>query len=529
MNLKNSYLSIVTGVAVLAGLYLISLRNYLLFHGLAEIFSIVIAVCIFVLAWNTRRLMENSYLRFLGIAYLFVAFIDLLHTLAYTGMNVFPSSTTNMPTQLWIAARFTESLSLFIAPLFLGRRLRVRLIYYAYTLAAVLFIVSIFQWKTFPVCFVEGVGLTPFKKISEYVISIVLLCSIAVLARKREHFDSGVLRLLVASVVMTIASELSFTLYAHAYGIFNMVGHYLKIVSFYLIYKAIIETGLRHPYDLLFRELKQKETKLLRYRDHLEELVRARTTELDAAIKQLRLEIDERKTAEAAIRKTKNALRESREEYRELVRKLISAQEDARSRLARELHDDFSQRLAVLAMYAAKIEHQHDDPGAIVEGLKRIQDESVKLSEDIHDIARQLHPSILDDLGLPDAIASACENFSQYEGIPVEYKQESIPPRIPKDVALSIYRIGQEALSNIAKHARANRVLVSLACRDGVLHLDIKDDGAGFDTTAAEKKAGLGLASMRERTYLIGGSLTIQTAPGDGTEIKVVVPLLPVD
>lgn len=525
MNLKNSYLSIVTGAAVLAGLYLISLRNYLLFHGLAEIFSIVIAVCIFVLAWNTRRLMENSYLLFLGIAYLFVAFIDILHTLAYTGMNVFPSSTTNTPTQLWIAARSIESLSLLIAPLFLGRRLRVRLVFYGYTLASLLFIASIFQWKVFPVCFVEGVGLTAFKKIGEYAISLVLLCSIAVLARKRNHFDSGVLRLLVASIVMTIASEFSFTLYADAYGIFNLIGHYLKIVSFFLIYKAIIETGLRHPHELLFRELKQQETELLKYRDHLEELVRARTAELDAAITQLRLEIDERKTAEAARRKSEDKLRESRGEYRELARKLISAQEETRRRLARELHDDFSQRLAVLAMYAAKIEREHDNPGATVEGLKRIQDESVKLSGDIHDIARQLHPSILDDLGLPDAIASACENFSRYEGIPVDYKRETVPPRIPKDVALNIYRIVQEGLSNIAKHARARRVLVSLTYRDGILHLGINDDGAGFDAATAGKKAGLGLASMRERTLLIGGNLTIQSAPGDGTEIKVVVPL----
>ncbi|HUV37022.1 MAG TPA: MASE3 domain-containing protein [Patescibacteria group bacterium] len=525
MSIRNNYLSIVTGVGVLVGLYLISLRNYLLFHGIAEIFSIVIAVCIFVLAWNTRGLMENSYLLFLGIAYLFVGMIDLLHTLAYIGMNVFPGGTTNLPTQLWITGRYLESMSLLVAPLLLGRRPRVRMLFAGYAVLSLVFLVLIFHWKVFPTCFVEGVGLTPFKKISEYVISLFLLGSIVALSRKREHFDPGVLRLLVASVVVTIASELSFTLYAHAYGIFNLIGHYLKIVSFYLIYKAIIETGLRHPYNLLFRELKQQERELLKYRDHLEELVRERTAELAAANEQLRLEIDERKTAKAARRKIEEALRKSRQEYQELARKLLAAQEDTRRRLARELHDDFSQRLAVLAMHAAKLERQNDNPPAVAEGLNRIQQESVKLSSDIHDIARQLHPSILDDLGLADAVGSACDNFSKHEGLPVDFRQENIPSRIPKDIALSIYRIVQEGLANIIKHARASGVLVSLSYREGALHLNIKDDGVGFDAAAAGRKGGLGLASMRERVHLIEGTLNIRTAPGEGTTIEASVPL----
>lgn len=527
MKLKNNYLSIAIGVAVLVGLYLISLRNYLLFHGLAEIFSIVIAFCIFILAWNTRRLMANSYLLFIGVAYLFVAFIDLLHTLAYPGMNVFSASTTNTSAQLWIAARSVESLSLLVAPLVLGRRLRLRTVFLVYTLATVIFVVSIFQWRTFPPCFVEDTGLTLFKKSCEYVIALVLLCSIIVLARKREHFHPGILRLLIASVVVTIVSELSFTLYAHAYGHFNLIGHYLKIVSFYLIYKAIIETGLRHPYELLFRELKQKESELMGYRDHLEDLVRERTAELNDANVQLHREIDERKTAEAGRRRSEDALRESWAQYRELARRLISAQEETRRRLARELHDDFSQRLAVIAMHAATIERGRDDSATITEGLRRIQDESVKLSEDIHDIARQLHPSILDDLGLPDAVASACEKFSQYEEIPVEYTHDNIPPGIPKDVALNTYRIVQEGLANISKHAHASKVRVSLTQRDGALRLVIEDDGAGFDAATAAKRGGLGLAGMKERIDLIGGTLTVRSAPGEGTTIEAVAPLPP--
>jgi PAS domain S-box-containing protein len=256
---RSAFVPIALAVAVLVVLHVISLRNYLLFHSLAELFSVVIAFSIFIIAWNSRSLMENSYMLFLGIAYLFVGTFDLLHTLSYAGMGVFSGSTTNLPTQLWIAARYTESLSLLIGPVFLGRRLRADLVFAAYTVAAVLILSSIFYWHTFPVCFVEGRGLTPFKIVSEYAISGILLGAIAALRRRRAYLHPRVLRLLIASIAVTIVSELCFTHYINVYGFANFIGHYFKIVSFYLIYKALVETGLRQPYDLLFREIRQRE------------------------------------------------------------------------------------------------------------------------------------------------------------------------------------------------------------------------------------------------------------------------------
>lgn len=262
MSNRGKLAAAIIGAVFLASLYLISLRNYLLFHGIAEAFSIVIAFCIFILAWNTRRLMENSYLLFIGIAYLFIGGIDFLHTLAYTGMGVFPEHSTDLATQLWLAARYMESLSLLIAPLLLGRRLRLELPLVGYVAASSLLVLCIFYCGLFPTCFIEGEGLTMFKKVSEYVISLILLASVVGLLRKRNYFETGILRLIIASIFLTIASELAFTFYIHAYGFSNLIGHFLKIISFYLIYKAIIETGLRRPYDLLFRELKQRERAL---------------------------------------------------------------------------------------------------------------------------------------------------------------------------------------------------------------------------------------------------------------------------
>jgi PAS domain S-box-containing protein len=264
---KKSYSPILIGILVLFGLYMTSLYSYLLFHSLAEIFSIVVACGIFMIAWNSRRFLDNTYLLFIGIAYLFVGGLDLIHTLAYKGMGVFEGYGTNLPTQLWIAARYVESFSLLIAPLLLGRKLKVNVVFLGYTLATTLLLGSIFYLILFPICFVEGVGLTPFKKISEYVISLVLFASVALLFRKRYEFDASVLRLLVASIILTIVSELAFTFYVHAYGLSNLIGHYLKIISFYFIYKAIIETGLAKPYALLFKDLKQSEEALRKERD----------------------------------------------------------------------------------------------------------------------------------------------------------------------------------------------------------------------------------------------------------------------
>ena len=257
--MKKTFGYLFFGLLILAGLYVSSLYNYLLFHSLAEIFSIVIAFGIFAIAWNARPFLDNNYLLFIGIAYLFIGGLDLLHTLSCKGMAIFGGFGSNLPTQLWIAARYMESLSLLIAPLLFHRRLKTNLVFLGYSVAVSLILLSTFYWKNFPVCFVEGAGLTPFKKISEYIICLILLASIGFLLKNRKEFERKVLQWVIWSIVVTIASELAFTFYVHVYGLSNLIGHYLKILSFYLMYKAIIETGLAKPYDLLFRNVKQSE------------------------------------------------------------------------------------------------------------------------------------------------------------------------------------------------------------------------------------------------------------------------------
>jgi PAS domain S-box-containing protein len=271
---KRAYITILLGALVLLGLYLTSRSSYLLFHSLAEIFSVVVAFGIFVLTWNSRRFIDNSYILFLGIAYLFIGTIDLVHTLAYQGMGVFPGYGSNLATQLWIAARYLLSVSFLAAPLLIGRKLRPSFVFLGYIVVTTLLLVSIFYWHNFPVCYVEGVGLTPFKKISEYVISFFFLASIFLLYRRRTEFDTSVFRFLAASMGVAICSELAFTLYTGPYTLPNMIGHLLKIVSVYLMYRAIIWTGLAKPYNLVFRNLKQSEEALRASEQHYSALVR---------------------------------------------------------------------------------------------------------------------------------------------------------------------------------------------------------------------------------------------------------------
>ena len=808
--LKNRYWSALFCVSVLFGLWLVSKYSYLLFHSIAEIFSIVVAFGIFVLAWNSRYFAENAYLLFVGIAYLFVAGLDLLHTLAYSEMGVFQSYGSNLATQLWISARYIQSASLLSAAFLIRRKLSVRFTLASYGIVTSLLLASIFYWNIFPACFVEGQGLTVFKKVSEYLICLLLLVSIVMLLRQRREFDPHVLHLLIASIAVTIASELVFTLYVSVEGPFNLIGHYLKIISFYLIYRAIIQTGLTKPFALLLRDLKQSEDALKREiaerKQAEEELRRAhdqweRTFEavpdlvfiLDDAHRIVRAnkavaarlacapadlvgrhcyevihgveapvescphvqlladgkehwaevyeerlsghfsicvtplrnadgeptgavhvahDITQRKAAEETLRRSEhelairnkiaqifltladeemysevlqvvleamdskhgvfgyinddgafvcpsmtrdiwdqcrmaekdyvfpreawggiwgkamtekrtlcsnkpltvpeghipvvraldvpliyqgrvignllvgnkptdyeNADREllemiaayvapilgarletdrwerqrrealealqkardelemrveertselakSREALWRLTGRLLSVQEEERRRLARELHDDLTQRLAVLAIDAGKLEQQLDSaPHAIREKIARMKEQMVELSADVHNISRQLHPSIIDDLGLRQALHSECVSFTRREGIVIMYECKDIPAGIPQDVSICLFRIAQEGLRNIARHAKVKQARLKLAGSDDYITLTIEDSGVGFDPAQGRAGAGLGLVSMEERVRLIQGKLQVKSKPGEGTVITVTASL----
>jgi PAS domain S-box-containing protein len=220
------------------------------------------------------------------------------------------------------------------------------------------------------------------------------------------------------------------------------------------------------------------------------------------------------------------SLQASRKKAEALAAKLISTQEAGSARLARELHDDIIQRLAFLKIEVDKLEMENQSlPEPTGEKLKQIAREIGKLSSDIHMISRRLHPISLEILGLVRSIETECQNFTRLNEIPVTLDLDGTVEYPSKEISLCTYRILQEGLRNIVRHAKATGVHVTLSKKNDILHLLIKDNGIGFDPASDGVRAGLGIASMTERARLLRGNLSIESRPGNGTAIKLELPL----
>jgi PAS domain S-box-containing protein len=655
---------------VLVGLYVASLYNYNLFHSLAEFFSIIIAVTLFLVAWNSRQIIDNNYLLFLGIGYLFVGCLDLLHALAYKGMGVFNGYGPNLPTQLWIGARYLEAVTLLLSPFFFKRRLNPYLALGSFALAAALFLLAIFG-VIFPDCFIEGVGLTPFKIVSEYVICVILVGALVLLFKNRSEFHPKVFTLLVWSIILTVAQEVFFTLYSDVFGLRNLFGHYLKILSFYLIYKAVIQTGLMRPYDFLFRNLKLREEaiqglneelqiRIQEAKEHAVELAKAnrslheseerlrmfiehapsslamfdkemrylsasrcwlrdynmkesdllglsyyeafqeipeswkqihrrglegevvlaeadRFERADGSLQWLRWEvrpwydssgkvagvviftedITERKLAEEALQKAHNelekrviertadlrhsvaqleweiterqrveeALRHSEERLRLFTAKLMAAQETERGRLSRELHDDLGQALLVLRMQLNSVLRRCSLEAEPQKGLEEAATYLLGIIDKVRRISHDLCPSILERLGLSEALLDLFEEFQKYCGQEMTIKADldDVKNILPEEANIVIYRITQEFLANVHKHSEATQVRVAIKAMPEKVTINLEDNGKGFvvdeikDRTG--ERRGLGLASMEERLRMLGSRYSLTSQPGVGTRL----------
>jgi PAS domain S-box-containing protein len=255
-------------------------------------------------------------------------------------------------------------------------------------------------------------------------------------------------------------------------------------------------------------ERKQAEERLENAYADLEQRVQDRTAALSNANAALQEQVAERLSIES-----------DRDEW---MRRLLVAQERERRRIARELHDDFAQRLAALQMQV----EMHSQDSAETPILRRLSQQIEGLSRDLRDLSHRLHPSILEDLGLEAALKALVDTMEDSHALSVHLDIRNLPRNVPLPISTALYHIAQEALRNIVKHTHpGGAVSVKLFAQAGTAQLSVRDTGPGFDLQPLRSHNAIGLASMHERARLLGGDLTLQTAPGRGTTVTAVVPL----
>ncbi len=257
---------------------------------------------------------------------------------------------------------------------------------------------------------------------------------------------------------------------------------------------------------------------LQRLNHALDRRVQARTQELAAANESLVAEVTERI-------QTEQSLEQSRQALQKLALQLLRVQEDERRRISRDLHDDINQQLALLAMDIEAVGKQlSSPPGNLGRAVCAIQDRVIELSDVVRHLAYQLHPSILDDLGLPIALQRLVEDFTARSHIRGSFGHKNIFAAVPQEVATCLYRVTQESLSNVARHAEATQVDVELTGFQSELMITITDNGVGFDSEQSRNGShGLGLLGMKERVALVHGDLQVVSSVGKGTKVQVVV------
>jgi signal transduction histidine kinase len=246
-------------------------------------------------------------------------------------------------------------------------------------------------------------------------------------------------------------------------------------------------------------------------------------------------DITDRKRSEEALRETEQRLRlatpagpmyaydwdVATDLVAGMTRKLIEAQEQERARIARELHDDINQRLALLAVELGQLQ---DHPSDLHSRARELQKAMAEISDDVQGLSHELHPSKLEYLGVVAGIKSFCKDFGKRQKMEIQFSGD-VRSALPEEIGLTLLRVLQEALHNAVKHSGVRKVSVQLGEDSGEIRLVVNDAGKGFETKGGFRGAGLGLTSMRERVRLVNGTISIESKPMGGTTIRVRVPL----
>ncbi len=493
------WLEVALLAAAVALLWLSSLASYLLFHTIAETVFIAVAVAVFVMAWNLRGITPNGYAMVMGTGLVFAAALQLVHALAYKGMGVFDAG-ADLPTQLWIAARYVTAATFVAAPFFFGRSPRVWLTTAVYAVVTAVLLASIFWWKVFPACYVEPEGLTAFKKASEYVIAAAFVTAgVLVLLRGRELTRSA-RWLLVAATLSSAAAEIAFTLYVGVYTFPNLLGHLLMFVSVYLVYRSVVTSGMARTYRQVVGELATRTAEL-------EELSRGLETRVDLRTRELEQALAEAQTLSYSIS------HELRSPLRAIDGFSLLALQEGRAVLDPETVEGLERSRAAAQYMGLLI----DDLLAMMKiGLAKIERSSVDLSA--------LAEGIVADLRLHD---------------PQRNVEVRIAPgmRARADAAL-VRVVLLNGLSNAWKFTAGRDPGVITVWSDedgGTTRFHVADNGIGFDDAQAGRifepferlvrkdefpGTGVGLAIVRRAVVLHGGDVRIKGTVGQGATLS---------
>jgi signal transduction histidine kinase len=486
-------LSIATGIV----LWFASRYSYLLFHSLAEIFSVAVACAVFMISWSSRGYLEAKPFVLLGIGYLCVAVLDVFHLLSYQGMGVLTNSQDDA-TRLWIAARGLQAATTLAFALLARRRHFSPALAFGLIGGATVFaLLSVFWWDIFPLCFVEGVGVTPFKKASEYAISAVLAVSIWLVARNADTMNVRERRLLCSAFALTIASELVFTLYVSAYGYQNLIGHLLKIGAFFLAYQALFSGKIRGRLALI---------------DELEQA-------------KIRLEANEMELRKANLSKDKFF-----------------------SILAHDLRNPIGGLVSISELLVRRFDQL--EPSKIQELCRLLHDgasQGAELLECILQWARaqtgrlEVHPSSI-------RLSELCEGIVGLQSPAAAAKEIRIAAKVPHDAAAfadenMVATVLRNLVSNAVKFtSRGGEVVLSAKQEGDWQMVSVSDTGVGMGPeelkklfridvhfscpgTESERGNGMGLILCKELVELNRGGFSVVSEPSRGSTFSFRLPL----
>lgn len=492
-------------------------ENYLLAHTLLESLSIIVAFSILIIARNTQAIVRNDYFMFLGIVYGFVGGFDILHMLAYKGMGVFANEEANLPTQLWVIARLIESFSLVAAPIFFYHSLNRRFTVYSYSLVSLVMLLSVFWWDNFPVCYVEGAGLTVFKKSIEYVIAGLFAGAMVAIFRSRSKLHRNIVQFLTISFAAKFLSAIAFTAYLNIYSSANLVGHLLKIISYYFIYKAIVEVSLQEPHKFLFFELAQAKYNL------------------EQANVQLTLEIQERRQTQAELQHSMEQLQIAHKALWDREKLAIIGQIAAG--MAHEVKNPLTSARGfaqLLARRCSQDERSNEYASIIVDEVDRASG----VIDDFLEFARPKPPE-MSHRSLANVIEEVfhiIDSQAYLKHIIIDFFAEEDLPECLLDknkIKQAILNICQNAIEAMPGGGRLS--LMVILGEVGEVCISINDTGCGIPEdkinnigvpfyTTKDTGTGLGLSIANAIIDAHNGRIEVESSLGKGTTFRLYLP-----